>query len=1113
MNENQNLENQNQSKISNQDILDYFDKIKNTHENQKNSLDIDWTWTLDTKELEQAKENISKKIEIFNDIIKGINVFKEKQENKSWYDDYLADTGIEEVFDDTNDFISESYDSVTNSISESVDEISDEIKLKWKKELMSIINILLEEHNIPNNETIIEILDKMQFIATWEEDDKMWVMIEKLKKWDEWDPMLRLEASNIIWEFSWMTWTRFFNTLQQQMIKWISLSVKNFDNDYIVWYNELQWNYLIKKDTFIDTMDFNDIGNINSKALENFALSINSYEELKEKLWEANTLKVMKYWQGLDWRSKSYNALKEKNIITEEILTTLPWDMIKWFIDKIDIGLSNTDKIFDNYINNWDELSEDAKEFMSENTKYIEIITDKNKLIQILDYVSGWWIDIKLWDNINKKFHWDIDIIEKINTQYKWNNLWTLDIKMIDESFIKNISKKDFERLVKICDKYPLINLLVRIEDKKIEEYLKNSNISLKKKEIILEQYKRYENQDDLLGIELAKFYEKWNFYDKDINYNIIDNSISKMEPSAIIWIIDFLLEEWKWDIKYFSKLPKLTNTILDNHRLMEQVLDVQPNFIIYLNKEQRKDPSYIIQIIQRDDFKTEHMDKLKYFEPDPKNINSLFLVFRILKEQSIPETLFTQAKHRAKIISVMNEIVENNIEVNILKEFEKEFHDVAKILENFNSKIKQLKEDYNNIWRIEKWSKMENEYEKQINLMNISDPSVKKTVMMFKYNFNWEKVLDIEHANKLSDSQIKEVIKIRKQILDKIINKDVVITGKSKKEIELKWEAKQKFNEKNLKAQQEFLNEDSKIDIKKLKYKFTKFRQNNSDKWLNREELIESFILTNSINTFNEKAINDFKQKLNAIIDKEKLNIISEDEWLTNLYIENLRWNISDEDFNNTLDIEIKKVLNKKVEKIEAEEKAETEALNNSENVNNTDLFTSNNTEYSLNISGDSPSIKTENWIIDISQEEAKKIRNNPNSEIAENIITFHDTLKKVWLWGLWNYRSDISNSIWSMNWSSINNNDDSLWENELKIFLNSILLSVWEVKISESQSLDLYINDFNQINNVQISWEHKDSLVEWWSDIEEKFMKKYITWFSKFQSTNFQNNIQKKS
>jgi hypothetical protein len=166
-------------------------------------------------------------------------------------------------------------------------------------------------------------------------------------------------------------------------------------------------------------------------------------------------------------------------------------------------------------------------------------------------------------------------------------------------------------------------------------------------------------------------------------------------------------------------------------------------------------------------------------------------------------------------------------------------------------------------------------------------------------------------------------------------------------------------------------------------------------------------------------------------------------------------------------------------------------------------------NDNYSLNNNINDPTIIVKWWKdIKISQNQAKMIKSNP--DLIETIITLNTTLIKVWLPNLINYIDPISNAIWTTWW--VNNNDKSLNSSEIQKFLNNILVSIWETEIN-TVSLEQYTNEFNQKNNIQISWNHKNKKEIWNSDIEERFMKKYIIWFTNFQTNKFKTDIQKKS
>lgn len=257
--------------------------------------------------------------------------------------------------------------------------------------------------------------------------------------------------------------------------------------------------------------------------------------------------------------------------------------------------------------------------------------------------------------------------------------------------------------------------------------------------------------------------------------------------------------------------------------------------------------------------------------------------------------------------------------------------------------------------------------------------------------------------------------------------------------------------------------------------------------------------------------------KNLKTINNEQKLVLI-------NTRKEYLQINKSQEFFASTTDEEMNLIrksiknwknpfdIKKEIEK-QREEKKKIEEKNETENKNNTKNKIS--TPYELNTSLEKSTITFDNWTkeIEISNNEANMINSNP--KVAENIINFNKTLNDVWLSNLWQYREQISNAIWSISWTNLNNNDDSLNVNELQIFLNSILTSIWEKKIKQTPNMQQFTNLFRIKNDVQIIWNwfKNENVKIWSSNIEEIFMQKYIVWFSKFQTATFQQDIQKKS
>ncbi|MFK7780183.1 MAG: hypothetical protein QM490_03460 [Candidatus Gracilibacteria bacterium] len=149
----------------------------------------------------------------------------------------------------------------------------------------------------------------------------------------------------------------------------------------------------------------------------------------------------------------------------------------------------------------------------------------------------------------------------------------------------------------------------------------------------------------------------------------------------------------------------------------------------------------------------------------------------------------------------------------------------------------------------------------------------------------------------------------------------------------------------------------------------------------------------------------------------------------------------------------------------------------------------------------------------ITISEEEKKLTLGNP--EATENLINFYSTLNKVGLSNLWEYRVAISNSIGSISGSNVNYNDNLLGENEIKIFLNSILKSVGKKEININNTLEEFIELFKTENGYQAIGDgyKNNSNIKGSSKIEELFTKRYLLGPNGFEINKFKKEIQKKN
>jgi hypothetical protein len=88
------------------------------------------------------------------------------------------------------------------------------------------------------------------------------------------------------------------------------------------------------------------------------------------------------------------------------------------------------------------------------------------------------------------------------------------------------------------------------------------------------------------------------------------------------------------------------------------------------------------------------------------------------------------------------------------------------------------------------------------------------------------------------------------------------------------------------------------------------------------------------------------------------------------------------------------------------------------------------------------------------------------------------------------------------------VNNNQWFLNKNEQQILLNNILKSVWLEPIVIKKNIDEYINEYKR--KYSNFWDFTNSMLKKWdSNIEEKFLKKFILNKPKFPFKKFKNSL----
>ena len=149
------------------------------------------------------------------------------------------------------------------------------------------------------------------------------------------------------------------------------------------------------------------------------------------------------------------------------------------------------------------------------------------------------------------------------------------------------------------------------------------------------------------------------------------------------------------------------------------------------------------------------------------------------------------------------------------------------------------------------------------------------------------------------------------------------------------------------------------------------------------------------------------------------------------------------------------------------------------------------------------------------LTPEEINIVNNEENSESLDNLINFHEVLKKTWLLDLWKIREPIFSVIQRVNPHFRVNDTNYLNITEIKIFLSMILKSIWEKPPRSSYSLKEFINKIVLMNDRQIGWEFAKSNINEETNLIERFKNKFFnrnSSFIQFKRKRFMDSIRNK-
>lgn len=788
----------------------------------------------------------------------------------------------------------------------------------------------------------------------------------------------------------------------------------------------------------------------------------------------------------IDWISKNINIdIKEKNKypwVKERIYKNLYLEM--WSYDSSKNPEEELKKIFN--IENPN---------IEENYKNLFSISNSRDLINAIDSIfkNKEFFNEKLFIKYVNPDALDLDSLEKINLFYKWNIPKEILLKIPEETI--NYITDSFKEYKENWEIKLGLNLINRF--KNITWYWKDNlrnqiikNLFNNKKDFFKDLFE--ENNYFIKKNEYNEFNEEnlnkflsteWNnINDLKLNFwnNITDNffkeSFNILEDSPFK---KFICE----NIKKFPEQILSFDILTNNNLIVQILLQENPKIIKYIPENIRSDEKFINIAMS-----LKNIDKIvQYLVFNEKNLKILLELILLEKEhfsRNINDISNIKIKNLKKIIEAKEPILiekwkkirwllenfKQDKDINIRKITEELIQSIdQKIYENQLNEIdknekydlKNLDEKIKKIWIIDK-----KEIEAVKNFLTNTNNNVAFSNMISILWEKWNretifKIFDILKELKIKENSEKskwledviniylnswknipqkfEIYIIKDKDWKKSLNKNKLITDFSD------WSSKPE-NQKNNHLEiinPETFEIDSIIDISKLNFLAKIWIDKNNELYTYLENLIH---------------IEDEKRNIQNM-DYKKLHFHLMNWWSIESYIE-----------------EIKK---------EKENSKILETNNSQENIIN-------------NSSKDKKNI--ENWILEkdwkkitLTQEEIKIIQKSP--ETAENIINLYESLEKVWLSKLWNFRENIFKSIENtFNFQFDRKDWNYLDERETKILLNSILVSIWEQPLKTTLNMEAFLTEIENRNWKQITWTEKQINNYSETKFENLFIEKFV-------------------
>lgn len=1035
---------------------------------------------------------------------------------------------------------------------------------RWKDE---IIESFKQNKNHIKNPTLQKYLDyeSQRLKSWWEVNDWTFLLMTYIENNLKW-------MTSSIWESEWLISSfkrNIHNKTQEEYIENILWTNKWYNDYFLQWYNHEVSNYIIKIDDFeAELKDWNknilsengveyqeNPNQINSKALWNYILYLSSkwqlnQETLINKLWLKKMWQLYEIWS---WDNNSNMTYVARDLLKNE-----------WVFDDINELLSIRDDIVwiwediernNAYINDDNGLD---IEYISRNPDIIYSITNTNKLHQVLDLLPE-WEKIQL-EKINPKIINQFTLDDRVVLWYYWiqeikketldNAIWAIIYKMknsweewnisnllLRAAYLKvdkNIIKEKIEQYdITIPTNYNYINIY--LNENKLYE---NSSLNLEavdsvnnniKFENLLQKYNNFENFED--ATELTENLEQ---HEQVLLTEYILRNLDNPKTQNILVKLISLWYNWaNWELIHIPTNNTEVANALVNYRGL--------NFFVILTNEARWNKEVVDNLLQKikeesEWNKEEMMNSLKsyYNYINTSDINIFLKVYKFIDENA-PWWWLEEMPYEVRI-RFMTEKAKNTVANSLWKWLDS----------NIDADNTQI---FLKLINLASHNKYNFQFQDQMREMDRSRE---------QYNSNYERWVNIEEKQLRRESFVD-------WILEKIDNQNLLSNESEETRLKIIWELE------NLKSVSENW-EIKREDLQKIYMMITSELFCNLEE-AQREEKIEEFIslINDEFLSYNAEVIQEavtnlwMAKMMPNISERIRLIEITDNKWekkevidpesLTNYYREfsaenkDYQWDLKElfiEQNFNELNEEEKQEILYLIERLDLQ----AEAIDIK---NNTDTYISylrswekeNFRDYLIDeiweeeysnqlkkpfIKNNSPlennnskinNYSTETWRVDfinskwvntrieLTTTEKQIVESSP--EAIDNIINFYNLLNEVWLSKLWNIKDSIFNSIGNVEWIWFNVDWDYLNENEVKIFINKILKSIWIDEIPSILDINNFKWELMNVNNTQFWDSQATNFMYWETYIENLFIEKYyprwsIHWLL---TTNFEENI----